>query len=95
MKKAIVKQIAAISEKMPVILRNSYEKHIRTGQDLIDDNRTEIAGKPIIPGARYIDPFPVQIAINHKRAMKKLYKKHKAAGVNGYINAVNNYAKTQ
>lgn len=94
MKKAIVKQIAAISEKMPVILRQSYEKHIRTGQELIDDNRTEIAGKPINPAAKYVDPFPVQIAINHKRAMKKLYKKHKAHGVNGYIAAVKNYVST-
>lgn len=94
MKKAIVKQISAISEKMPIIMRSTYEKHIRTGQELIDDNRTEVEGKPIIPTARYIDPFPVQIAINHKRAMKKIYKKHKAAGVNGYIQAVKNYTSS-
>ena len=88
MKKAIVKQIAAISQKMPIIMRNSYERHIVTGQELIDSERTEVSGKPIDPEAKYIDPFPVQIAINHKRAMKKLYKKYHAAGVNGYINAV-------
>lgn len=92
MKKAIVKQIASIADKMPIILRHTYEKHIRTGQELIDENRTEIAGRPIIADAKYIDPFPVQIAINHKRGMKKLYKRHKAAGVNAYIAAVKNHS---
>jgi hypothetical protein len=93
MKKAIAKQIAAIAEKMPVVMRNSYERHIVTGQELLDSERKEVEGKPIDPAAQYIDPFPVQIAINHKRAMKKLYKKYKASGVNGYINAVNSMPK--
>jgi hypothetical protein len=88
MKKAIVKQIAAISEKMPIVMRDSYERHLVTGQDLLYSERTNVDGKPIDPKQKYFDPFPVQIAINHKRAMKKLYKKHKAAGVQGYINAV-------
>lgn len=93
MKKAIVKQIAAISEKLPIVMRHSYERHLVTGQELLDSERTEVAGKPIDPNAKYIDPFPVQIAINHKRAMKNLYKKHKAAGVNGYINAIKSIPK--
>lgn len=91
MKKKLAKQIEGIAGKLPLIMRNTCEKHIVTGAQLIEDGINEVDGKPVLAEQEYIRNMPVQIAVNHKRAMKKLFKKHKAFGVQAYINAVNKY----
>lgn len=95
MKKKISKQLENIAGQLPLIMRSTCERHYVKGQELIDDNRPDIEGKKIDPKAIYVDKLPVQIAINHKRAMKKLFKKFKGDGVQGYINAVRNYQAQQ
>lgn len=91
MKKKIAKQIESIAGKLPLIMRHTSERHFVKGAELIADDLTEVEGKRIDPEAMYINRLPVQIAINHKRAMKKMFKRYKGEGVQGYINAVNNY----
>lgn len=88
MKKKITKQLEGIAGQLPLIMRNTCEKHIVRGFELMADDRKEVEGKPIDPKAVYVDRLPVQIAINHKRAMKKLFNKFKGDGVKAYVNAV-------
>jgi hypothetical protein len=96
MKKKIVKQIEEVAGTLPLVMRNTCEKHIMTGKEMIEDlDWTKIDGKPVLPSERYLVNQPVQIAINHKRKMKKLYQKYDVAGVHGYINAVKNYAEKE
>lgn len=97
MKKKIAKQIGRIAGNLPVIMRNSCEKHIITGQQMIEQGRevTGVNNEPVIPDRVYIDRMPVQIAINHKRAMKKLYAQYGNSGIQSYLNAVNNHQQKQ
>ena len=95
MKKKISKQIEAIAGKLPLIMRSTTERHFVKGAELIADDQHEVEGKRVHPEATYVNRLPVQIAINHKRAMKKMFKKYKGAGVQGYINAVRDYQQKQ
>lgn len=95
MKKKISKQIENIAGKLPTIMRQTSERHYVKGIDLINDNRPEVEGKKVNPEDIYVDRYPVQIAINHKRAMKKMFKKYKGEGVQSYINAVKSFQLRQ
>lgn len=95
MKKKITKQLERIAGKLPTVFRHTSEKHIVTGEEMLRDTEfKEVDGKPILPEERYVLRQPVQIAINHKRAMKKLVKKYGSAGAAAYIQAVNNHAQS-
>lgn len=96
MKKAIAKQIEKVAGTLPLIMRNTCERHIMTGEEVIAEMAfKEIEGKPVLPSERYMIRQPVQIAINHKRAMKKLYKKHGVIGVVAYRDQAQAYAAKQ
>lgn len=88
MKKRITKQLENIAGQLPLIMRHTSERHFVKGSELIADDRPDIRGVKVIPDAIYVDRLPVQIAINHKRALKKLFKKFKGDGVRAYIDAV-------
>ena len=95
MKKKLAKQIEDIAGKMPLIMRSTHEKHIKKGTELLEDDIKELDGKPVDLERLYVVPMPVQIAINHKRTMKRLCKRHKGDRVVAYVNAVNNYQAKQ
>lgn len=89
MKKRHLKAIREVAEKLPTVTQKSVEKHIVKGSTLLAMG--QVLGyndKPIVPEDGYLDEFPVIMAINHTRRMKKLYKKHGDAGIFGYIEAV-------
>lgn len=95
MKKKISKQIALIAADMPIIMRNTCEKHFMVGADVLQNTEyKEIEGKAILPDKPYIISMPVQVAINHKRAMKKLYKRYKGEGVKAYMDAIEKTKQT-
>jgi hypothetical protein len=95
MKKKIAKQLEQIAGTMPLIMMNTCERHYVKGSELIEEMRPEIEGKKVDPETLYVDRLPVQMAINHKRRMKKMFKKFKGEGVQGYIDAVRDYQMKQ
>jgi hypothetical protein len=97
MKKNIVKQIRKVAEELPIIMRNTCEKHIMTGAEMIEElelMKTE-DNKPVLPSERYLVRQPVLISINHHRKMKKIYKELNVQGLSLYINAVKSHAEKQ
>lgn len=72
-KKKRYKGINEATMQLPTITRTSCEKHYRLGQDLINDNRTDIEN--IDAKKVYVDTLPVILPVNHKRNLKKLVNK--------------------
>jgi hypothetical protein len=71
-KKKRFKGIKEAVTELPVLMVNTHEKHYRSGEELNADNRETATGTKFDPGKQYVDAFPVQIAINHTRRLKKL-----------------------
>ena len=92
MKKKHLKAIAQVAAELPTVTQQSFERHLVKGSTLLAQG--QVIGhddKPIVPTDGYFDEFPVIMAINHKRRMKKLFKKHGEAGIFGYIQAIENH----
>lgn len=68
-------KLAQVVAELPVLMMNTHEKHFRTGTELNADNREDAEGKMFDAVAEYVDTFPVQMAINHERRLKKLVLK--------------------
>jgi hypothetical protein len=96
MKKKIAKQLGQIAETLPTVTMLTHEKHLMKGEDMIINGQTELKdGKPIIAGKAYINPMPVIMEVNHKRRMKKLYKKFGPGVIPNYIKAVENHVNAK
>lgn len=99
MKKRLVKELAKVAAEMPVIFRQSVEKHFVKGSELLEQGITDLPNPranefgqpervPVIAGMTYVQPMPVQIAINHKRKLKNVLKSYGISGVHSYVDAV-------
>lgn len=89
-KKKLIKQlIAKAAAQAPLYFRHSHEEHILTGEQMIAQGIYDIDGVKVIPNHVYKNPFPVQIAINHKRKLKKLHKEYGEDVIPVYIEAMN------
>ena len=74
MNKAILKELRAIAETLPTWFVDSHENHLMKGVEVLAETEyKEIEGKPIDPDKTYVIAFPVQVAYNHYRYLKKLY----------------------
>lgn len=91
-KKSQYKKIRQRANALPVILENTIERHYVDGQELIEQGMNNMDGVEVNPEKKYIQTMPVQIAFNHARRMKKLYKKMGAEGVLNYEKAVFQFA---
>ena len=75
-KKKKYKLIGQSLGDLPIVMRNCHENHLMQGHEMIKNGETEINGEKVEPWKTYVNPFPVQIAVNHKRRLKKLVNKY-------------------
>jgi hypothetical protein len=72
-KKKKYKKLLEAAKVNPLVFRQTHEIHRMTGKQLIEEFEiTEIDGKPVVHDQIYNYNFPVQIAVNHKRKLRKL-----------------------
>jgi hypothetical protein len=81
------KQLRELAKGMPIVIRNTHEKHIYTKEELDEWGYVD-AEK--LPDGRYLFNYPVQIAVNHYRALKKAWQKNGFKGASDYIDRINN-----
>lgn len=84
-KQKILREYAA---KLPDVLHNTHEVHIYSGQELIDMEEEPPKGQIFDPEEKYLYKYPVQLASNHYRRLKKAYIKNGDDGVVGYLKQV-------
>lgn len=92
-KKAKLKQLRKMASELPSLQRSAVEKEQHLGSALIAQGITEINGKRVDPNKIYIKSTGVKLPVNHNRAMKKLFLKHGAIGVQVYTKAVNDFVE--
>jgi len=101
MKKAMAKELRKVASELPIIMRSSKEIHFVKGAELIEQGITTVQNPdwkegdpevfkelPVDPTKEYVQPIPVQIAMNHHRKLKKVVKSHGLTGVLAYCDAV-------
>jgi hypothetical protein len=81
------KQLRDLAKQMPLVIRNTHEKHIYTKEEL---DEWGYANAHKLPDGTYVYNYPVQIAVNHYRALKKAWKKNGLKGASDYIDKINN-----
>lgn len=84
-KQRILREYAA---KLPTVLHNTHEVHIYTGQELIDMEEVPPKGQHFDPERKYLYKYPVQLASNHYRRLKKAYLKNGDDGIVDYLKQV-------
>lgn len=80
------KQLRDLADKMPLVWRFCTEKHIMTQEEL---DEMGYVGAEKLPDGKYLYRAPVQIAVNHYRALKKAWKKSGFEGAWNYMDKVN------
>ena len=81
----ILKEYAAI---LPVVMTSTHELHVYTGQELIDMGEDAPEGKTLDPEKKYPYRWPVQIAFNHYRILKRAWLKEGEAGLTKYLKQI-------
>lgn len=90
MDKVILHMINQLADKLPIVTETTYEEHWVDGFELIEQGHYELQnGEKVVMGVKYSQPFPVIIAINHRRRMKEAYKKEGGMGIANYIAYIN------
>jgi hypothetical protein len=93
-KKNKYKGLSKVANQLPVVMRHCSEKHIVSGEQLIkEEDIQKINDKPVDPEKMYVQHYPVMIAINHKRKLKRLVDKYGSAIVPVYAQSVINHDK--
>lgn len=91
------KILRAYVSQMPVITIDTCETHIMTGQELKEIGYVE--KEPLKNDVKYKYKYPVIIAANHYRRLKKAWLKDGEAGLKKYLEgvkeAIDNYKKEQ
>ena len=88
MNSKIRNELRQIAASMPIVMRHTSEKQIMTGEELLQDEIYEVEGEKVDPAKTYVFHAPVQIAINHYRKLKKMYKKHGIPGIKMYCTEI-------
>lgn len=108
MKKKLVKELRRVAVELPDVMRNTKEKHLVKGSEMIAEGQFEIDNPRYLkafpnlhpkmirvnPEAMYVQEMPVKIAINHQRKLKKMFKKMGENGVHAYVSAVMQHVST-
>jgi hypothetical protein len=97
-KNKTLERMYKLAEQLPVIMTRTHEKHIVKGSELWKQGQTRInsvngeGGEVVQPDKEYMVAMPVQIAMNHRRNVRKAYEKDGLDGVYGYVKAVHENA---
>ncbi len=93
------KLLRAYSLEMPIIAEDSVEVHVMTGKELKEFGYVEQEGKPLIDDKKYDYKYPVVIAANHYRRLKKAWLKDGEDGLKKYFErvklSIDNHKKEQ
>lgn len=88
-KNKLYKKLRKIAADLPVIMRSTKEVRFVSGAELIKEmGVTEVDGKPVDVNRLYRYNYPVQIAVNHNRALKTAVNTFGKGVVPHYLNAV-------
>jgi hypothetical protein len=87
-----LKQIRKAPKGLPALERKTVVGINVTGAELIKGGVITVKEKEVDEKEMYHAKRTVRLPVNHARSMKKLYNKYDTKGVNGYINAVNDFA---
>ena len=79
-------KLKAIADNMRLIMVNTHEKHLMTKEELEEIGHADAEQ---LPNGTFIYRAPVQIAMNHFRALKNAFKKNSFEGCLNYINKIN------
>lgn len=85
----IKKELQLISTKLPTVLNETQEYHYLTGRELKEmDIENDDQGNMLVNDLKYKWTFPVQLASNHYRALRKAFEKGGEQEVIAYIRKV-------
>ncbi|HXS55738.1 MAG TPA: hypothetical protein VN726_06415 [Hanamia sp.] len=87
-----LKDLRDIAAAMPMVIQNTHEKHLYTQEELEEWGYVD-AEK--LPDGKYLYKYPVQIAINHYRALKKAWRKSGFNGCMAYVKKVKSLPNMQ
>lgn len=73
---------------LPVIMETSHEDHKMTGAEMIEMGYVLEEGEVIIPEGKYIYKYPVMMAVNHYRRLKRAWLKEGEPGILAYLKGV-------
>lgn len=94
-KKSKLKKIRRIASQLPVIKTYRVKGERMKGEELMTHGVKEVEEKPVDANAIYKKKTVIEVPLNHNRKMKQLYNQYGAAGVNGYIQAVQRHATAE
>lgn len=89
-----LKAFRLIAGQLPTISDQTCEKHWMLGSEIIAlQLHNEIEGEVINPEKRYLYVFPVLLAANHYRRLKKAFYRADRDGVQEYIMLIERIAE--
>lgn len=84
--KSIEALLNQLADLLPQVQVSTYEVHKTKGSEILSWNTVaEIDGKPINPEQIYDYRWPVIMPANHKRRLRKKYKRKGIPGVRQYL----------
>jgi hypothetical protein len=93
------KVLRAYCSQMPTFTEDICEVHIMTGAELKEMGYVEKEGKPLVDDVKYDFKYPVVLATNHYRRLKKAWLKDGEAGLKKYFEmvklSIDNHKKQQ
>jgi hypothetical protein len=87
-KKSKFKAIKRLAAQLPAMTVQSLVTTRLTGAEVLESGVTEVNGHRVWQHGTYIRKSREAVEVNHVEQMKKMYYKHKVAGVRGYVSAV-------
>lgn len=73
---------------LPVIMEDTHEIHKMTGDEMIEMGYVEYEGFKIDPKGKYLYKYPVQVAMNHYRRLKRSWLADGVEGLTEYFKLV-------
>jgi hypothetical protein len=85
----IKQELKLISTRLPTVLNETQEYHYLTGRELKEmEIEKDADGNQLVDDLKYKWSFPVQLASNHYRALRKAYETGGEPAVIQYIRKV-------
>lgn len=93
---AVHETLLHIANELPQLNINCHEKHYLRGEEILADGIIdEIEGEKIIPEKIYMMRYPVIMAANHYRRLKRAWIKNGLEGVHAYVSTIGEMLRKQ
>jgi hypothetical protein len=87
-RKSKIKAIKRLAANLPAMTMQAMVTTKLTGSELIETGVKEVNGEPVQYGKSYLRKAIKTVPVDHVKHMKKMYDKHKAQGIMGYVSAI-------